>query len=89
MLTWEKTGRTVGPEGTTNTYTAKEKPRITIESRKRHIPNANGVGTWDHTSFVVLVDGCEVRREEYSLKYAKDFAEKITLEEDLRRTDNG
>ena len=62
MLTWEKTGRTVGSEGSTVTYTAKEKPRITIESRKRHIPHANGVGTWDHTSFVVLVDGCEVRR---------------------------
>lgn len=58
MLTWEKTGRTVGPEGSTV--------------------------TWDHTTFVVLVDGCEIRREEYSLKYAKDFAEKITLEEDLR-----
>lgn len=84
MLTWEKTGRTVGHEGLTVTYTAKEKPRITIESRKRHIPHANRSGTWDHTTFVVLVDGCEIRREEYSLKYAKDFAEKITLEEDLR-----
>lgn len=31
MLTWEKTGRTVGPEGSTVTYTAKEKPRITNE----------------------------------------------------------
>lgn len=84
MLTWEKTDRTVGSEGSTVTYTAKEKPRITIESRKRHIPHANRSGTWDHTTFVVLVDGCEIRREESSLKYAKDFAEKITLEEDLR-----
>ena len=74
MITWIKTGKTVSSEGTTITYTAKEKPRITIESRKRPIPHASGSGFWMHTSFFVLVDGSEIK-ERFSLRDAKAFAE--------------
>ena len=74
-LKWEKIGKSVNEEGTTITYQAAG-TGLTIESRKRHIPNANRAGTWDHTSFFVLVDGKEVK-EKLSLKYAKDFAEQL------------
>lgn len=77
-LKWEKIGKSVNEEGTTITYQAAG-TGLTIESRKRHIPHANGTGTWDHTSFFVLVDGKEVK-EKWSLKYAKDFAEKLYKE---------
>lgn len=63
------------PEGTTITYAA-EGTGLTIESRKRHIPHANGFGTWDHTSFFVLVDG-EEAIERRSLEGAKEYAEII------------
>lgn len=78
-LRWQKSGRSVTPDGTTITYTAWQGCKntgVTIESRKRHIPHANNVGTWDHTSFFVLKDGKELT-EKQSLAYAKTFAEEI------------
>ena len=73
MISWEKTGKTVTPEGTTVVYEGVGTD-ITIESRKRHIPHANGIGTWDHTSYFVLIDG-KVVAEKQSLKAAKEYAE--------------
>ena len=67
-------GKTVSKKDTTITYWADNMP-ITIESRRRHIPHANGIGTWDHTSYFVLWKGHEVK-EFNSLKDAKVFAEK-------------
>lgn len=71
---WEKTGKRIDSEGTTTTYSFSG-TGITIESRKRHIPHANGIGTWDHTSYFVLKDGKEIS-EKQSLKAAKEYAEK-------------
>lgn len=71
---WEKIERKVNSEGTTITYLFSG-TGITIESRKRHIPHANGIGTWDHTSYFVLKDGKEIA-EKQSLKDAKEYAEK-------------
>ena len=73
-MNWKKTGREITAEGTTITYTAAEDQDIKIESRKRHIPHASGSGTWDHTTYMVIVDGEEVK-ERYSLADAKQFAE--------------
>ena len=73
-MKWKKMGKTVNAEGTTITYWVDNMP-ITIESRRRHIPHANGIGTWDHTSYFVLWKGHEVK-EFNSLKDAKVFAEK-------------
>lgn len=73
-IRWEKTGREVNAEGTTIIYSGSG-TTLTIESRKRHIPHANGIGTWDHTSYFVLDDGKELA-ERYSLKDAKEYAEK-------------
>ena len=74
-IKWVKMGRTVSMEGTTITYMG-EGTDISIESRKRHIPHANGTGTWDHTSYFVIRDGQELT-EKMSLSDAKEFAERM------------
>ena len=76
MIRWIKTGREVNADGTTITYSG-EGTGLTIESRKRHIPHANRRGTWAHTSYFVLKNGNELI-EKFSLKDAKDFAERFT-----------
>lgn len=74
MMKWIKTGRRVDAEGTTITYKAAGTD-IEIESRKRHIPHANGRGgTWDHTTYVALKDGKDFK-ECYSLSQAKQYVE--------------
>lgn len=82
MNTWAKTGRTVGPEGTTVTYTDLRETGLTIESRKRHIPHANGSGTWDHTTYWVLRDGEELA-EHWTLAGAKVWADRYAIERGL------
>jgi len=79
-LIWKRTGRIVSKEGTTTIYHATGKG-CEIESRKRHIPHANGVGTWDHTTYWVKKDGKDVI-EKYSLADAKEYAEKMMEEEE-------
>lgn len=74
-LIWKRTGRIVSREGTTIIYHAVGKG-IEIESRKRHIPHANGVGTWDHTTYWVKLDGKDII-EKYSLADAKEYAEQM------------
>lgn len=75
MIRWIKAGKTVSAEGTTITYEAYGTP-VTVESRKRHIPHANGNGTWDHTTYHVLKNGEEVEQR-YSLRSAKEYAERL------------
>lgn len=82
MNTWAKTGRTVAPEGTTVTYTDLRETGLTIESRKRHIPHANGSGTWDHTTYWVLRDGKELA-EHWTLAGAKVWADRYAIERGL------
>ena len=75
-LIWERTGRRVSSKGTDTIYSAAD-TNIKIESRKRHIPHANGrPGTWDHTTYFVLKDGKELA-EKYSLADAKDYVESL------------
>lgn len=79
-MTWQKTGKIVSGEGTTVEYRpARVKINISVESRKRHIPHANGVGTWDHTSYFVILNGDDVK-EKCSLKDAKEYAEGLINE---------
>ena len=75
MDNWKKTGKIVNEEGTTIRY---ELPgtALAIESRKRHIPHANGIGTWDHTTYMVIVDGQDVKTC-YSLADAKEYAKTL------------
>ncbi len=78
-ILWEKVPKTVNSEGTTIRYQAwlpcKRLP-LYIESRKCHIPHANGVGTWDHTEYVVL-KGDEVLATRQTLTAAKGYAEEV------------
>lgn len=81
MIEWKKIEKRVGPEGTTVIYhPANIEAFLTIESRKRHIPHANGIGTWDHTTYHILRDGVEVGKQ-YSLSDAKYLAENMIEEE--------
>lgn len=75
MIRWIKTGKKVSKEGTDIRYESPALPGVMIESRKRHIPHANGnSGTWDHTSYsLIRPDGSE--KEYWSLKDAKAAAE--------------
>lgn len=82
MNIWAKTGRMVGPEGTTTIYTDLRETGLTIESRKRHIPHANGVGTWDHTTYWVLRDGEEMA-EHWTLSGAKAWADRYAIDRGL------
>lgn len=73
-LKWQRVGRTESDAGVTITYIAEGSDYI-IQSRKRHIPHANGSGTWDHTTYFVMAAGYDVK-ECYSLADAKEWAEK-------------
>lgn len=74
-MTWERIEKTVNQEGTTITYGTKEYGKeILIQSRMRHIAHANGSGTWDHTSYFVLICGKE-KKELWKLRDAKKWAE--------------
>jgi len=75
-------GRAISQDGTTVTYTDLRETGLLIESRKRHIPHANGSGTWDHTSYWVLRDGKELK-ECYTLKAAKEWAGRYAIERGL------
>lgn len=72
-MRWERRSKTVNTEGTTIVY-ACHRENLTIESRKRHIPHANREGTWDHTTYWVVLNG-EDLKQLYSLTDAKAWAE--------------
>ena len=74
MITWTKGGKIETPEGRIISYYGLG-TRLTIESRKRAIPHANGIGTWDYTSYVLLSGFGHVVKEFNSLKDAKEYAE--------------
>ena len=76
-MNWKRYGRSVTSEGTTTFYEqfASDMP-VRIESRKRPIPHANGVGTWDYTSYFVVLGGEDVK-ELHSLRDAKEYAERL------------
>lgn len=75
MGNWKKAGKTVSKEGSTVRYEL-EGTALAVESRKRYIQHANRTGTWDHTTYFVIVDGQDVK-ECYSLKDAKEYAEAL------------
>ena len=78
-MKWTRTGKVVDDEGTTVICGNEAYPDYTIESRKRHIPHSNGIGTWDHTTYHVLKDEKEVGQY-YSLRSAQEHAERIISE---------
>lgn len=77
-MVWKRIGKTINSQGTTIIYGTKDTD-ITIESRRRHIPHANGSGTWDHTSYFVLRGGVELK-EKMSLRDAQAYVEQLLKE---------
>lgn len=73
-LKWQRVGRTLNENGTTIVYEAAG-CKYAVESRKRHIPHASGSGTWDHTTYVVMYMGYDVKTF-FHLADAKEWAEK-------------
>lgn len=73
MKNWKKVSKEIFAEGTDITYAAEGTP-FEIQSRKRHIPHANGSGMWDHTTYVVMCRGFDVKTF-YSLGDAKEWVE--------------
>lgn len=57
MIKWIKIDRNVNADGeVTITYRGEGTPLL-LQSRKRNIPHANGVGCWQATTYVVMRDG--------------------------------
>lgn len=82
-MKWIKTGRKVSANGESTVYYEANDAPYSIESRKRAIRHANGTGHWMHTSyFLISKDGTE--KEYYSLKDAKEAAERFEMEGDTK-----
>ena len=73
-LKWERIGRSGNAEESTISYQAAGTD-LYIESRKRQIPHANGIGSWTYTSYFVLANKMEVA-EKQRLSDAKEYAER-------------
>ena len=73
---WEQVSKTVQPDITTITYQCKGNPWLVIQSRKRQIPHSGRPGTWEHTTYFVLINGIE-EKESYSLRDAKEYCDKL------------
>ena len=60
MSSWKQTGKTIKETGEkTITYKKTGNPNI-IQSRKKRIQHANGIGFWFHTSYwLIKPDGSE------------------------------
>lgn len=78
MIKWFKAGRAVHGNGESTTYYDTEDAKYQIESRKREIPHSNRAGSWMHTSYFLIWDGGG--KEFWSLKDAKNYAEKMEVE---------
>ena len=78
-MNWIKTSRTVHADGSAETRYEAGGTDFVIESRKRPIPHANGVGSWMYTSFfLIFPDGHEKKYNR--LSDAKEAAESFMKE---------
>lgn len=74
-FTWRKVGKEPHPDGPRTIYQAQENPAWVIASWRHPIPHANGVGSWDHTTYLVYYGSSLVHREETTLINAKRWVE--------------
>ena len=74
-FTWRKLGKELHPDGPRTIYQAQENPAWVIASWRHPIPHANGVGSWDHITFLIYYSGTLVHREETTLINAKLWVE--------------
>ena len=75
-MKWIKTGKEVKGTGESTVYYESNDGQFEIQSRKKAIPHANGIGHWMHTTYFLIHDGKE---EEYDLLCrAKEAAENLS-----------
>lgn len=76
MSRWIRSGKTIMGNGEqTIRYESYLTPCM-VESRRRAVKHANGIGDWFHTTYVVIYpDGAE--KECWSLKAAQRAAESV------------
>ena len=73
-MNWIRTSNIVHSNGESEIVYEAAGTELKIESRKRAIPHANGIGSWMHTTyFLIRPDGTE--KEYWTLKKAKEAAE--------------
>jgi len=78
-MKWIKTGRSIHGDGSAETRYEAAGTGFMIESRKRPIPHANGIGSWMYTSYhLIFPDGHEKKFSR--LMDAKAEAENIIKE---------
>ena len=75
-IEWKKIRKTQDVEGTKITYAGDGTP-LQIVSWKREIPHANEEGTWEFTSYLVMLGKTQLK-EKYTLAGAKIWAEDWT-----------
>ena len=75
-MEWIKAGTTNHDDGSRTIRYVSPGTHIMIESRRRPVKHANGIGSWMSTSyFVITPDGKE--KEFWKLQLAKDAAERM------------
>lgn len=79
-MRWTMIGRRVSPTSATLVYGA-EGTDIRIESRRRQIPHANGVGSWEYTDYAVVLYGADLTVK-HRLIDAKEAAEDLIREQE-------
>jgi len=85
MLKWEKVGTEIfhgelGEAAKNITYRA-DGTDYEIQSRKRGVKHANGIGFWYHTTYWIMKDGKDLA-EHYTMQRAK---EKVELRMELEK----
>ena len=74
-MRWKKIGKVIKASVGSTVFYESHDGKFQIESRKKPIPHANGIGYWLHTTYHLIYDGKE---EEYDLLCnAKKAAERI------------
>lgn len=75
-MEWIKAGTTSHHDGSRTIRYVSPGTHVMIESRRRPVKHANGIGSWDYTSyFVILPNGTE--KEFHQLRAAKAAAEML------------
>lgn len=79
-MKWIKTGYSVHGDGSSETRYEAAGTDFMIESRKRPIPHANGIGSWMYTSYFLIFPAYGGEKEFHRLMDAKAAAENIIKE---------
>ena len=91
MAEWKKIKTVLYDNGERDITYAAEGMHVWVQSRRRHIPHANGSGYWDSTSYV-LIDpetGEKIgKKTYYRLRDAQEEAERIATAAEPPRNDS-